>query len=80
MVKRKIMVKDIASKQLNEFEKNVKKMKTIKEKYRGNFVAVLGEEVIGYDTEFKNLIENLSKNRNKKELYIEYIPKIDEVQ
>ncbi len=72
------VVADTEAEQLAKFIKNVKKADTISEKYRGNFVAIYEERVVGCDTEYKDLLKNISKYQNEKELYIKYIPRTNE--
>lgn len=63
---------------MNKFEENLKKIDTLGDEYQGNFVAVYKQEVVGVDTDFKNLINKIINLLNEKELYMSYIPKKNE--
>ncbi len=65
--------------QLTAFMKNVEVADTIRETHQGNFVAIYGQEVVGYDPEYRSLLNSVVRYLGEKELYVGYIPKNEEV-
>lgn len=80
MEKGKKMAKlDDKAEQLMAFMKNVETADGIREEYQGYFIAIFEQQVVGYDTEYRTLVDSITPYLHENELYVGYIPKNDEV-
>lgn len=78
--KKAILETDDEAKQLLAFVENVERADTLREEYQGNFIAVFDNDIVEFDTEHRSLMSKISEEYlDKKQLYISYIPKTEEV-
>lgn len=76
---KKMAKSDEEAKQLAAFMKNVESIDGFRESYQGYFVAIFEQKVVGYDTEYRSLVDSITPYLHENELYVGYIPKSDEV-
>lgn len=71
---------DMEAEILQKFQKNAEKADKLREKFEGNFIAVLEQKVIGIDSDCESLLSKIPEDTIKnQELYIGYAQRDDEV-
>jgi len=64
---------------LESFIKNVTMLDEIRNDFKGNFVAVCGQKVVGVDEQVHNLWSKLGEYKNNQELFVSYVPMDNEI-